>query len=86
VRASQRLTVLSPDPVHTLLVKGCQQTEFTLSTWPRNVCRHRPLRGWDKNKTNNSGRGRFKAEGRFFVVAVGEVERGGVKLEMPQQN
>mmetsp|Transcript_3936 Transcript_3936/g.6336 ORF Transcript_3936/g.6336 Transcript_3936/m.6336 type:complete len:268 (+) Transcript_3936:389-1192(+) len=42
-RQSHRLTVLSPEPVHTLLVYGCQATLLTESTWPRKVWRTRAV-------------------------------------------
>ena len=34
VRASQMETVLSEEAVQRLLLKGCQHTSFTESTWP----------------------------------------------------
>ena len=43
VRMSQRLTVLSLEPVAKLFVNGCQHTSLTESTCPLNASRHRAV-------------------------------------------
>ena len=43
VLASHKDTVLSPEPVNSVFVKGWKPITFTESAWPRNDWRHRPL-------------------------------------------